>query len=371
MAQSNKAEIILHHVFSSIDKSGLEAKKRTERFYVISGHNSPRWIVPINPKQGKEVLAYWRPYGVVSQIAWFVLQRLYSLGMVSIMHGIEPLSIQSNVVLQLPGSDITVSPVVYVGTPGPQQKAVVTLVDQSNGKALAVMKVALEAGARKSLNRESDMLKSLDQLGMKSIPKLLATDEANGRTWQTVVSGRLSSRKLTDSHISWLLSLPKTKKTTTLDKQKRILFALVDDDSSGLSSEQLTILKKAIERIKGNNEIPLVLVHGDFAPWNIKQQPNAQLAVIDWEDAELEGLPLWDLCHFYFMQAYLFGESEQLETFISSSLINSYLRSFKIAEVDMMNFVLLYLLETVLKKDSNTSNEYQEYLIKQILRLAV
>ena len=46
---------------------------------------------------------------------------------------------------------------------------------------------------------------------------------------------------------------------------------------------------------------PVVIQHGDFAPWNILQQKDGRLSAIDWEYGKLEGFPGLDLA-FYFLQ---------------------------------------------------------------------
>lgn len=47
---------------------------------------------------------------------------------------------------------------------------------------------------------------------------------------------------------------------------------------------------------------PLVFQHGDPGPWNMMVTPDGQVAVLDWEAAEAQGIPLWDL--FYFLRSY-------------------------------------------------------------------
>src|SRR5262249_12489162 len=55
-----------------------------------------------------------------------------------------------------------------------------------------------------------------------------------------------------------------------------------------------------ISRIR--SRIPLVFQHGDPGTWNIWVTPNEQVAFLDWEAAEQQGMPLWDL--FYFVRTY-------------------------------------------------------------------
>lgn len=50
---------------------------------------------------------------------------------------------------------------------------------------------------------------------------------------------------------------------------------------------------------------PLVFQHGDPGPWNVVVTPDERVAFLDWEAAEAQGMPLWDL--FYFMRSYSVG----------------------------------------------------------------
>jgi phosphotransferase family enzyme len=48
----------------------------------------------------------------------------------------------------------------------------------------------------------------------------------------------------------------------------------------------------------GENDLPLVFQHGDPGPWNVIVTQGGQPAFLDWEAADPDGMPLWDLFHF-------------------------------------------------------------------------
>jgi len=56
----------------------------------------------------------------------------------------------------------------------------------------------------------------------------------------------------------------------------------------------------AISRCR--SRVPLVFQHGDPGTWNIWVTPSDRAAFLDWEAAEPQGMPLWDL--FYFVRTY-------------------------------------------------------------------
>lgn len=62
-------------------------------------------------------------------------------------------------------------------------------------------------------------------------------------------------------------------------------------------------LAQQIERLRlSQSTVPLVFQHGDPGTWNILVQPDGRIALLDWEAAEPQGVPLWDL--FYFLRAF-------------------------------------------------------------------
>jgi aminoglycoside phosphotransferase (APT) family kinase protein len=59
----------------------------------------------------------------------------------------------------------------------------------------------------------------------------------------------------------------------------------------------------------GEAGIRLVFQHGDPGPWNLLITPEGQPAFLDWEAADPEGMPLWDL--FHFLRSFGFSISKQ------------------------------------------------------------
>jgi hypothetical protein len=50
--------------------------------------------------------------------------------------------------------------------------------------------------------------------------------------------------------------------------------------------------------------VPSTIVHGDFAPWNLREHAG-KVCAFDWEYAELDGLPLIDETHYRLQVGYL------------------------------------------------------------------
>jgi hypothetical protein len=70
-----------------------------------------------------------------------------------------------------------------------------------------------------------------------------------------------------------------------------------------LTPAQYDFLAGQISMIRrSRSRIPLVFQHGDPGTWNIWVTPSERVAFLDWEAAEPQGMPLWDL--FYFVRTY-------------------------------------------------------------------
>ncbi|RIK43636.1 MAG: hypothetical protein DCC55_05190 [Chloroflexi bacterium] len=78
-----------------------------------------------------------------------------------------------------------------------------------------------------------------------------------------------------------------------------------------LTAEQQTFLAAQLDALRTSRApLPLVFQHGDPGPWNVMVTESGRVAFLDWEAAEVEGLPLWDL--FYFLRSYCIGAARTL-----------------------------------------------------------
>lgn len=329
-------------------------------FWVLTSQHGPRWVIPSNAQLGLPVLRQWRPYSLTSLAKWQGLLCLYACRLLGHVPGIKTARINvKGVGLPFVGKFM---PVVYIGTPGPQQKAVVTLVDPHTRVAQSVLKVALGEHAVTSLHREALALETLADQDVVGAPKLLWINTEEGRSCQSVVPGKLTGRTLKQSHIDWLKKLPRNGQITTLNQRREVLEEAFKDGFP----EEAVLIEQALKGITGTEPIPEILVHGDFAPWNLKFQTGGKIAAIDWEEARFNGLPLHDICHFFAIQAHLFGGYDVLSDLIKSLLVGDYLKTLNISPCSLKPLTLHYFLTMVAGLGGDCSNEYRTYLINQI-----
>jgi hypothetical protein len=84
-------------------------------------------------------------------------------------------------------------------------------------------------------------------------------------------------------------------------------------DESAFLAEQISQFAKCLR------PMPLVFQHGDPGTWNVMATESGKAAFLDWEAAEIQGMPLWDL--FYFLRSYsvgaarAYGKADALSSF--------------------------------------------------------
>ncbi len=367
MENSAVAKAILAKVLNveSINSYVMSNDIYGDKFLVIPGNGNARWIVPSNSKLACGVLAQWKPYGIISLFKWGILRLLYRLDLLKIVPGVVEVNFQKEKNMVASGKTCVV-PVIYVGTPGPQQKAVVTLVEFDTGAAVSIMKVPLSEGAIASIKAEALALESLQKSNFDKAPQLTEFDEARGISLQTVLPGKLAGGKFNADMLDCLLNMPNAGLVTTVDEQRAQLEIAFNNSESLFQSHQQALIKKGLVNIQGNDDIKLLFTHGDFAPWNIKQGKGG-CSFFDLEDALHEGLPLWDICHFHFIQACLFGKTNLIEDMLSNKFVTLYMQAASLTMIVGKQLMLLYMLRTVLSiGQNNASAEYKVFLISKI-----
>lgn len=75
--------------------------------------------------------------------------------------------------------------------------------------------------------------------------------------------------------------------------------ALVSFEQSFAPVIDPAMLQRTADLLTTLDRLPIVWEQRDFSPWNVLMDPHGRLAVLDWESAEPQGLPVLDL--FYFL----------------------------------------------------------------------
>ncbi len=283
------------------------------QFWMIPGkQGEPRWILPHEPKSALPFLKQWSPYDFRSRIKWRFLIGAYRAKRLNCIPGVIPLQVIApkwNNWGHL-GWFFTNPPVpvIYIGTPGPNRKAVLGLVDSPKNEVKAIGKIPLEPAAGHAINHEADVLYELMHEKPGMAPARLFLDRKNSIATQEFVAGKTTDRRLTEHHMNCLIDLAVPGESISI---KRIVedFTQQIHALEHIDSDLLNIFEHTLSSIDKTLTLPAVWIHGDFAPWNLKNVDNS-IRAIDWEAASKHGLPLFDLIYYRSIQAFLFNERE-------------------------------------------------------------
>lgn len=278
-------------------------------FLVVGSPRAPRWLLPETDINLDLVLRNWRPYRWYSRVMWWgtraMLRHLKVRGTSALKHA------GLNWMAEFDWRSFGWSrrsqplPLIYLGSPGPSRKAVVHLVDPLSGACELIVKVPLTGAAEWWIVHEANVLRTLQTEGVAA-PRTVHLDAARGIASQTAIPGCSGGRQFSQPLLRLFQSLQVNgagvslaASAATLDQRLR---------STSLNGPVSELLSRAIAHMADERPLPAFWVHGDFTPWNIRQQIDGTALLIDWEMAQPNGLPLHDAFHFIHVQRHLFGK---------------------------------------------------------------
>ncbi len=166
-----------------------------------------------------------------------------------------------------------------------------------NGSAIAVVKVGVGSEAHRLIDSEISFLQNAVKLGIAA--PLAVFDSIRVRAFAMAplygeAPRHPSSRDIHRVLLPWLnqtMRVPLSK----LAGWARVATACADHPAWSAHCASITA-----------REVFSVVMHGDFAPWNIKVDPKSGTwQVFDWERGEIMGVPGWDWLHFEIQTAIL------------------------------------------------------------------
>jgi hypothetical protein len=275
-------------------------------YTILSGHDGPRWLIPDQSPLSRTILSEWHPYGLLTRAFWLAVPIASRLGVLPRLPGAARTLLPLNACSQFTshiGRHFDASlPVVLVGNYTPTRKLLV-FVEERSPRRNVLVKVPLTPPAQVSIRNEAHVLEKLNR--RLRAPRLLDLNEDAGIAMQEYLPGQLGSRRCKPEYVRLLLELIDTGEGISLRTHGQRLAERLR--ACAAYAENAAGVDSALALLERDVTLPAALIHGDFAPWNIRELQGGDCALIDWEAARQHGLPLHDLCHFYFMQSRLFA----------------------------------------------------------------
>ncbi len=342
------------------DRSGIP-------YTVIRGNRGPRWLLPNRSRLARTILREWRPYGPATRLFWRGLRLAAGCGALPLAPRTEQVRLPGDAGRQLLrrfGFDgAAPAPVILVGNTEATRKLIVFV--ENPGRGIAVIKWPLTPMARTSIGAEAQTLERLD--GGHGAPHLLGYQLDTGAAMQDYLAGRLGSRRLKPAYLKLLIDFAREGETVSLSGQAQVLRERLRGQPD--FSEPPAAIEQAFALLEDDTPLPAALVHGDFAPWNVRDLPDGRCSLIDWESAQWMGLPLHDLCHFFCMQAKLFAP----RTLFSDALERDgswrrYLEALGIEPRLFRPLVAAFLLASLARAREWEPEESAAYYLEQLRR---
>lgn len=277
--------------------------RRLHRFAVLPGLRDARWFVPLNSQRiAAAAFQLYTPYRLPARAKLRAVRLAARLGIPGWQRDVIAVACRApSPVEELLGSvasEHVAAMAVSTGTPGPARKMTLAGFD-ATGRMLAVAKVAISPLASRLLAQEASCLRALTQREdlAAHCPRLLAEAEVAGERIivQEAVPGRPSGTALTPAHARLLAALASgpARPATSSTLITKLLVRLAALGEPGIPARH--VQDWAIKELEGAM-LPRTIVHGDFAPWNLRLK-HGQIVAFDWEYAHCDGLPLLDETH--------------------------------------------------------------------------
>jgi thymidylate kinase len=248
---------------------------------------------------------------------------------------------------------------VSLGTPGPHRKPVLQAL-APDGTVIGYVKVGWNEATNALVQNEADVLRRLRDASFRcfTVPIVLCAGRWEGRSLciQSPPVGRgeaapkllpprylAAQREMAAIHMQWI---PLSKSAFWADLWQRL-----ERTQRTYYRQLLQQGVHVVEAWLGERPLPFHFSHGDFTPWNA-QLLHGHLFLFDWEYADWEAPPGYDLFHFTVQTARLLSKQSPWQTWKSiqrgeaaGRWIAGHLKSLGASEVEVEPLLLLYTLE--------------------------
>jgi hypothetical protein len=182
---------------------------------------------------------------------------------------------------------------------------------------------------------------------------------------QEYLAGHLGSRRCKPDYLRLLIELARTGEKISLRGRGQALREQMR--AHARYGESPSPIEAALRLLEEGTPLPATLVHGDFAPWNIREMPDGSSTLIDWEEAEWQGLPLHDLCHFFYMQTKLFSPRALFYArLVQEGSWRAYLSELDLRPALLPPLAAAFLLETLARSWEAGPAGAAEFCLRQL-----
>jgi hypothetical protein len=379
MAQALSVAQILNAL--EIDYSGGApgtAVEEREPYLVIPGHDGPRWLIPARSRAAASVLSSWHPYNLSSRLKWLAVCTAAHTGLLRFAGSVASAAVSRRAALEwferCGIRSQTGEMVILAGNPSPDRKLILFLLqtghqgDAHSGGAqpiAAVLKVGLTEGGGRSVLHEAEVLRKLEPYSWA--PQLLSVHHELRAAAQKFVPGIMPDRRFRPEYMEMLCQLPRSGEGKTLTQVAGEMARRLSPFKAQLEALAPGLLDRSCDALDLDSSVPILLAHGDFAPWNMRRNAQLGYVLVDWEWADFAGLPAYDLLHFQFNDDRLFGEKSGGYAAIRfRPICAEYLRRMDLDPELLPRLAIAYLLDQLESHCQRRGGQHIAYTLRQL-----
>jgi hypothetical protein len=263
-------------------------------YLILFADGRPRWVLPLGGRRVlRTAMAVYTPVTRRGLAAWYGARAMASCGLGGLLPG-------RRLAARPPLMD-SVSPLVGLGTGHVAaassfdgRRSVLCFIDDS-ARIRAFVKLAWSDHHAEALRREANALQRLAGTTSIRVPRLIFSGELEG--FETLILTPVAGRpRLRPGSLGRIVRT--SVAVFRLGAERGPLSASIPWMETNRDEwRRLVVETRAAIEPWGERPVPLGVVHGDFAPWNLLEAGRS-VGVVDWEEARFDGLPFWDLWHY-------------------------------------------------------------------------
>lgn len=357
-------DVSLESIFSGHPANGRSTDLSGLPVHIISHGGVPRWVLPGDTRRALSVLRSWKPYKVTSRAQWGAIVGACRFNALSMLPGVTRETLRCDLSYwreELSGFSDSWSIVAYIGNPSPTRKTLMFFIDEQ-GKVQAIGKVPIRAEAKAAILNEARVLRKVrDRFPVADV---LFSDEVQGIAAQTWMKGDNVPLEFSGERLELLTSFGNGNGSVRLSDCREELEAQTKSVDLPIDP---SVLRRALAMLNVRDELRTCLEHGDFVPWNMRRLKDGRLTLIDWEWAVEDGFPWQDVCHYFYLQDYLFQRAANVWRILTTHpLLNEYRRRFGLSPEAVRGLTIRYLLRYMCVEYAEGDADKVEFAARKI-----
>ena len=225
------------------------------------------------------------------------------------------------------------STLLVTGGPRTVSKVVLLAFGEPSRVPLVAVKAPRVEAAAVGIRREAAALARLTgrpSQATPGVPRLLFCNEIDGipLVGETAIGGRPLDTLLTRRSLAgwsatvadWLAWLARDAATLSGSHWREAIVEpmLADFEQAFGDVVDRGLLREAVGIVRAIGDLPQIPEQRDFGPWNLLVTQAGELAVLDWESAEVDGLPALDLLYYLAYASFIADRARTRESRILS-----------------------------------------------------